>query len=286
MTTGGRTRPPVWAWPSVLAIDAPVVAVAWAWALARGAGAPFTWAEALAVGFGTAGIYLLDRARDARRVRGDRPPTVRHAVASARPRAYALAAVACLLIAAASVPLLSRAVVAWGVVVGAVAAWLAWLTWRRSTSAHDGHGEDVLRPAWRPLAVGVVFALGAATPVAGRLLSGQAALLPALAGLAAVAALNVASIAAWEARLDDGSPPVAPGLDRRGRTWVGVALALTFVLSQPWWSGVGAALSAGAAGLAAANLGAPRDPSPVAAEAWHLAADGLLLIALLALPLG
>ena len=93
MSRAGWSRPPWWAWPSLLVIDAPVVAVAWAWALARAAGAPFGGVEAAAVASGTAAVYLLDRARDAARLAGDRPPTLRHGFAATRTRSVAVAAV-------------------------------------------------------------------------------------------------------------------------------------------------------------------------------------------------
>jgi len=78
VTRSGRPRLPWWAWPSVLALDAPAVAIAWSWALADAAGASFTLREAAVVGLATASVYLLDRRLDASAIHGSRTATRRH----------------------------------------------------------------------------------------------------------------------------------------------------------------------------------------------------------------
>lgn len=297
----GRSRPPWWAWPSVLAVDAPVVAVAWAWALARAAGVSFTAADAVAIAAGTAGVYLADRVRDARRLGGTRAPTWRHASAAARPRTVAVAAATCLALTAATAPLLAPASVAWGAAVAAGAAALL-------VAARRGRGTG--RAAWRPFAVGAVFAAGVALPVAAGGLQALARVGPALAGLAAVATLNVAMIAAWERRLDDGAIPAGPATGtgapsevdpastadpaaatRRvrvtaGVTLAGLLLAASVAPARGAAIGLTPALALGAALLVALDLLAPSAPDAAQAEAWHLAADAALLVALAIVPLG
>lgn len=282
MSRAGRSRPPWWAWPSLLVIDAPVVAVVWAWALARAAGAPFGGVEMAAVGCGTAAIYLFDRARDAGRLDGARRPTLRHAFAATRPRAVAIAAVV-----AASVPLalarwLAPAALAWGVGVAIVAAPILLASRIGRAGAR-----------WRPAAVGVVFAAGAATPAAAGP-NGGLPLVPALVALAGVASWNVAMIAAWEAHLDDGATPgPGPAFGTTmpiARLTAGGLLVVGLVAARPWLSGLGTALASAAALLAVLEVASWRQrrtgPGIERAEAWHLAADVALVVALLGLALG
>lgn len=282
MNRAGRSRPPWWAWPSLLVIDAPVVAVAWAYALARAAGAPFTAVEAAAVGLGTAAVYLFDRARDAGRLTGDRRPTLRHAFAATRTPSVAVAATVAALATLSLTPWLAPAAIAWGAGVAIVAAPLL-------LASRRGRGGA----GWRPAAVGTIFAAGAATPAAAGP-DGGPALAAAVLGLAGVAGWNVTMIAGWEAHLDDGATPSPAASEHAGlpfgRLAFGVALAIGLLVGRPWLSGLGTSLATAAALLAlleAASARARRTgPGVERSELWHLAADAALVVALLALPLG
>ena len=291
MSAGGRPHVPWWAWPSVLSLDAPAVAVAWSWAIAHAAGASWVVAHAALLALATAAVYLFDRVRDAGRLSGERPPPLRHAWV-ARHRRSALVA-AC--VAGAAAVLLALRLPPTGVLwaAGVAVAAVGVLALPRAAS-----------PAWpvaivgRPAAVGAVFAAGAALPAiaAG---ADPRSLGPSLLGLAAVAALNVAMIAAWEGDLDDGAaaPRAAGPATLRWRVGAAVGLAVA-ICSAGAFRGVPLAAEAAplAAGpgrslAAALVLGAlllaslEAFGSRLSSEARHLAADGALLVAPIATPL-
>lgn len=263
----------------MLTVDAPAVAVAWSWATADAAGASFTWRHACVVGLATAAVYLLDRRLDVARLAGGRSLPLRHAWTAARPDRTALVAAAAGVVAAALAARLPPASLAWGAGVAVAAAGLVLAPGRVASGPRR-------RPAWRPLAVGMVFSGGVGVAAAA---GTPTAVLPALAGLAAVAALNVAMIAAWERDLDDGSraapgaspasrPGAGPGRPRRAA--IGVALAAASLAAAPALAGLGPSLALAAGALAALELVGSVGPGP---EARHLAADGALLLAMLPL---
>lgn len=289
MRAGGRPHVPWWAWPSVLSLDAPAVAVAWSWAIAHAAGASFVPAHAVLLALATAAVYLLDRIRDAGRLSGERPPPLRHAWVARHRRSALVAACG----AAAAAVLLALRLPPTGVLwaAGVAVAAVGVLTLPR--------GASPARPVavvGRPAAVGAVFAAGAALPAVAVGVDPRS-LAPSLVALAAVAALNVAMIAAWEADLDDGAA-ATPATEARGR-WGRAALALSVACALSAWAtsgrpvggdgaalasavgnGLAAPLALGAALLAALEAAGARLPS----EARHLAADAALLVAALAAP--
>src|ERR1700722_6946415 len=63
--------PPLWLWPNLLSLDAPLVAVLWQSFLAYGFSLPLRLSGRLALGLTVWSIYLLDRLLDARQ-----PPTL------------------------------------------------------------------------------------------------------------------------------------------------------------------------------------------------------------------
>lgn len=284
MSRRGRARPPWWAWPSLLGIDAPVVAVAWAWTLARTAGASFGVAEAVAVAGGTAAAYLADRARDARRLDGRRTPTLRHAFAARHPRLIIGLAASSALFAVAVTPWLATATLVAGVFV-AVATALLLIAARsgRGATIEVTTGSGVRSAAWRPWAVGGLFAAGVMTPVTEAGLTATASLTPVAIGLGLVATLNVAMIAGWEHHLDDGAAPCAarPG-SVRVRAGLALVVAIASWIARPWLTGLGPSLAVAAAALALLDLTSSVASPAVVAELRHSAADAVLVIALLA----
>lgn len=278
MNERGRLRPPWWAWPSLLGIDAPVVAVAWAAALAGAAGASFGAAEAIALAGATGAAYLLDRARDARRLDGIRAPTLRHAFAARHPRFTLTSAGIYAVVALAALPSLTPATLVMG---GGVAVATAVVLIAARGGRGTGRGDGRPLSLWRPWAVGAIFAGGVAAPSAAAGVETLASLGPALVGLALVAGMNVAMIAAWEARLDDGAAPADGRPDRSAvrRVLVSLALALGLTIGRPHLSGLGPALIVATLGLAVLDS-ASRIPS----EIRHVAADAVLVVALAALP--
>lgn len=277
MSRSGRPRLPWWAWPSVLALDAPAVAIAWSWALAGAAGASFTVVEAAVVGLATASVYLLDRRLDVATIEHMPSAPLRHVWAAGHLRAVSVVTAVTAMATGLLGLLLPWREIAWGLMVAAAALILL-----RGPRRHARCGAPPgRRRRWRlrPLAVGVVFAAGVALPAVDGALGAVA---PAVVLLAAVVALNVALIAAWESGLDDGRVEVAGGRSdsgraRAARVAAAASLALTAWVARPWLAEVGAALALAAIALALLEMVGRRWPS----EVRHLVADGALLVALL-----
>jgi hypothetical protein len=85
---------PLWLWPNLLSLDAPLVAVLWQGFLAQGFSLPVRPAARLALGLTVWAIYLLDRLLDARRPESpDEPLRHRFYRRNWKPMAALLAAV-------------------------------------------------------------------------------------------------------------------------------------------------------------------------------------------------
>jgi len=70
--------PPLWLWPNLLSLDAPLVAVLWQGFLAYRFSLPLQPAGRLVLGLTVWAIYLLDRLLDARKPASARPEPARH----------------------------------------------------------------------------------------------------------------------------------------------------------------------------------------------------------------
>src|SRR5262245_35757149 len=72
-------RPSWWQWPTVLSLDAPVVALLWQWLLARSARVTLGSAEAFVLGSSVWLAYAADRWIEGWRLAPDQIRTQRHA---------------------------------------------------------------------------------------------------------------------------------------------------------------------------------------------------------------
>jgi hypothetical protein len=124
---------PVWLWPNLLGLDAPIVAVVWQDLAARSFGTPLHLASRVVLGLTVWAVYLADRLLDVRED-GPIPNTARHAF-TRRHRHELTALMAAVLILAGFVAIveLRRAVFVDGLVVaGCVAAYLSTFPLRAS----------------------------------------------------------------------------------------------------------------------------------------------------------
>ncbi len=205
-------RPPWWLWPNLLALDAPGVAVLWQRFLAAAYGLALPAAPSVSLGLVVWGVYLLDRALDARPGRPP-APTDRHRFASRhRPAVAATGGLALAGGAAVAVAGLPAASLVDGLVVGlALAAYLAAV--HLSTGGLGGAKE---------LAVGLVFAAGVGVPLAARAPDRAADWGPAVLALAAVCWLNCRLIDRWENGRPAGAAEAVAGLGAvAGVLWCG-----------------------------------------------------------------
>ena len=69
---------PIWLWPNLLSLDAPLVAVLWQWLFAKALGARLRFSETALLASCTWSIYVLDRLMDARRAETRFEPGERH----------------------------------------------------------------------------------------------------------------------------------------------------------------------------------------------------------------
>lgn len=263
----GRRRGPAeavpwWAWPSLLALDAPAVAATWLWAIGDATGHPVAPQALLLVAAAVWLAYVADRLLDARRMDArstSRPPWLRRSSRHAffarhrrrLGRTWTWVLGGCVTVSAV---VLSPSAFALGLLVAILA--VASLAWNDRATAAGALG--------RCLAIGVAFAGAIAV---GLDAPADPALLAPVLGFGAVCASNVAWVAAWERHLDDGhaTHARAEGLAH--------ALALVALLTvAAWWvlapSALGLAALAALAGLvlleAAGDAIAPRARSAAA----------------------
>lgn len=141
------------AWPNLLSLDAPAVALLWQalFSQAHGHGWP-PFSEALALGLAVWMIYVADRLLDARALEPDRPHLLRHRFHADRATAMTAALLVTAVLAAAPVALsLAPSLVAGGLcVLGVVLVY--------GVGVHAG-GAPIPGVA-KELRVGLVFALG------------------------------------------------------------------------------------------------------------------------------
>jgi hypothetical protein len=101
---------PLWLWPNILSLDAPVIAVLWQAFFASSFHVPLTFPAQAALGSTVWALYLADRMLDARRITG--PATPRHRFPGEHPRIAAIL-LACSIVLAAVAMLHLRPAVLW-----------------------------------------------------------------------------------------------------------------------------------------------------------------------------
>lgn len=174
---------PVWLWPNILSLDAPLVAGAWYIALARGQGVSVELRTLLILIATVWTIYAADRVLD---VRTGIPATARHRFARDHRGAF-VAALPVVITPSAALSLLSLPgrFLLWGcIVAGATACYLVWV--------HRRGGRQA--PEAKRVAVSALFAAGVVLP-----LYGSPGLGREWGAISAVVWLNLSAIDHWEA---------------------------------------------------------------------------------------
>jgi hypothetical protein len=223
-----RASYPLWLWPNLLSLDAPLVAVTWCALLARSLGLDAAPATLLLLGAAVWIIYAADRLLDVRRTP---PGTARHQFAAAH-RATMLPVLAAAIVIAGLLCLsvLPAATLQRGLAAAAfVAAYFYWV-----------HRPQRIRvqPSVKRIAVALLFAAGVVLP-----LHPASGLGPAWAATAAVVWLNTLAIDNWESA------------SRHSLAVTLAALAICALCLPPAvTNGYYAALSAGALLLLGLNL--------------------------------
>lgn len=236
MTTSPHQRPPVWLWPNLLGLDAPLVALTWQAFLALSIAVPLRPVGRITLGLTVWAIYLADRLLDVRRPATTRE-TERHRFHRRHNRLL------------------------WALLILALCADLAAvLFWLRPAVFRSGllpftavilymgivHRQRI--PIPKELAVALLFTAG--TFLIGWTFSHHrlALLFPAAAFLVLCLG-NLVAIEMWEwreLRNSLGKPPhrATIFLERSFPWWMG-ALALTPILSpNPWFLAIAASTAA------------------------------------------
>ena len=196
--------PPLWLWPNLLALDAPIVAVVWQRFVALTAGIDAPLAATVTLALVVWGVYLTDRCLDARR--GRATCTDRHQFASRNPQIMAGLAMCVLATAGAfaAVELPVSYLISGGVVAVVLAGYLAAVHLVRATGAWVGGLKE--------FAVGVVFAAGASVPLLAEAHPTVWGWAPGVIAFGGLCVLNCLLISRWE------EPPTAA-------PWGGMCLA-------------------------------------------------------------
>jgi hypothetical protein len=176
-------RFPIWLWPNLLSLDAPVIAVAWYALLARSLKLAIEPVSLTILASTVWTIYAADRLLD---VRSGPPTTARHRFARAHRSAFAVLVLATTLVTGAlSLFALSLHRILRGLAVAAgVGVYFACIHRPRSRA---------VAPAIKQLAVSLLFAAGVVLP-----LHGAPGIRLAWAAIAAIVWLNIRAIDEWE----------------------------------------------------------------------------------------
>ena len=235
MTAQSEEIPPLWLWPNLLSLDAPIVAVLWQGFLAYRFSIPLRPAGRLVLGLTVWAIYLADRLLDARR-----PPTLAE---PARHRYYrqhsrlmaALLAVVAVSDAAIAMLWLRPAVLRDGLIpLAGVLLYLAVIHFA---------GKSIAVP--KEIAAALLFTGGTFVAAWAALPCPQLAW--AAAGFFVLCLANMIAIEAWEA-LEPPLHPLTRWLASTYLVWVPAAVIVCILLGRnAWYDSI--ALSAGACAL-------------------------------------
>jgi hypothetical protein len=174
---------PLWLWPNLLSLDAPLVAVAWSVLLAQSSRIAIEPAELAVLAATVWTIYAFDRLLD---VRFDAPVTARHRFAYAHRTSFAVIGLAAVIVVGPlSVLALSLGTLERGAIVAAsVAVYFLFV---------HLHRLRIVKLWIKQLAVAMLFAAGVVLP-----LRANAGLGFAWAAAAAVVWINIRAIDQWE----------------------------------------------------------------------------------------
>lgn len=257
-----HARPPWWAWPTRLALDAPAVAVVWQRSLAAAHGVPVPVAASAVLGLVVWGVYLADRWLDAAPGRPAEPGD-RHRFARRYRSLFAVVAGGCVLVAGVlAVAALPNGYLITGVgVASGVGLYLM--------AVHFGPQTGFV-PGGKEFSVGALFAAGVSVPLLADPSLPLIDWFPSAGAFAALCWLNCGLIDRWEA------PQARPRW--RVALPVGTALALATCAKPPVFLAVTAAVTL----LVVLNV-VRRHVGP---EARRVLADAALLTPLLLVLVG
>lgn len=262
---------PLWAWPTALSLDAPLIAGLWQWLFHHSFGVIITWPQITALALSVWLIYVADRLLDGLQLDAQKPHSFRHALYARHRRNFALLWLAGLcLTTALVVTQLSPVAIRLGLCLGALVAVY-------------GVGVHLLKPFAnfsKELQIGLVFALGTGLFVWLESPGLQLALATLL--LAGLCSLNCLLIAKWERKLDKAQQQATmletPALgDKLELLLLGLA-ALSSALFPVLPVTLCLAVAAASMGL----WGLERYAASMSEQARRVAADAALLTPLLA----
>lgn len=181
---------PWWALPTVLSLDAPIVAVIWQFALAWHFDAPLPWRFPVVLGLTIWLIYVADRSLDALKLSPDTPATWRHTVYRRYYRVFLWLAlpVACSVVLMGVLEF-SRREQLWG-------SGILLLVIIYGVALHRQTAGSLLKEVW----IGGVFALGVTLPLWLSAAGWELFFFTLMFGVLCTA--NCLFIAIWEAPID------------------------------------------------------------------------------------
>lgn len=216
---GRAAGPRWWQWPTILSVDAPLIALFWQWIFARAVAADIGWEQRAVLTIGVHGVYVLDRALDARAI-GVKAVSIRHRFYAQAPRGFlryaiALLGGACLLGCITAPAPLRNAALVLALAIGLYTAFI-----HAPLTRHLG--------AWvKEVLVGGLFALGVVlAPFFSTEESVNRGLWLAGAGFIFLCMANTLSISWFERRTDaaQGTPSLTTTI--AGRISMPVALSI------------------------------------------------------------
>lgn len=259
-------RTPLWLWPNLLSLDAPIIAVVWQGFLADQLRVPLAAAPRVVLGLTAWAIYLLDRIFDARKPESANEPARHRYYREHLQLSRFILATALMIDLVIACVWLSPAILRNGVIpLAAVALYLA--------ACHIGHASI---PIPKEIAAALLFSGGTFISFLGAVPL-RSLLWPAGAFFA-LCLMNIIAIEGWESReapADDAPPhPSTRWLVRNYSLWAPVAvLGCALIGRDAWYTSI--ALSASGC---VALFWVGRRLSP---DARRVLIDGVLLVPLL-----
>ncbi|MCB1090214.1 MAG: hypothetical protein KDL87_01695 [Verrucomicrobiae bacterium] len=200
-TGSPATPPPIWLWPNLLCLDAPIVAVVWLGAFAKAYGVAVGWPGYVVLFLAVWSLYLVDRLVDSLKLRaGDPSPglkTSRHGFMARHSRWFLIITILAVLVGGVlALTQLERPILSAGVIVavGAAAYFGAFVSPLGGKKPLPG----------KELAAGILIAAGITVPVFADY-SGALPVEPAFALFAGLCSLNCLMIASKDGDLPGGS---------------------------------------------------------------------------------
>jgi hypothetical protein len=242
-----RARPFWWQWPTVLSLDAPIVALLWQLLLARVARIPLGWPHAFVLGASVWLAYVLDRWIEGWRLAPEQLRTQRHAFYQRWRWPVAIVWTALLVadLTVAWTRLTRREWTGGAMLLGPVVAYLLSHQW-----IHRAHRWRVPKE----VCVAALFGGGVAVFLIAPEGAAVAPLVMPLALFTLLCFANCALISAWESEVDESHGQTSLALQYRGAPWIATVTPSLPLLVAAWMMAIdgsgGATRTVAACGLA------------------------------------